>query len=168
MAFEIHDKDNKAIPIKDLDAEAAALWGKEVDPKWYADPTPLFTNDENLQGEDLRKARWDHEIRKTGNWFDVIGHAIHSQGFAMGGWANVVHTMMSSSWPSAFIDTSEGYKDRPVKLKMSIQESGDIYLLHLGDDLKMSLIGSVLYLTPYIDLINHWQSKGYVPVKVQD
>jgi hypothetical protein len=168
MSFQINDKEGKAIPISELDKEAALSWGKEVESRSYADPTPLFTNDENLQGEELRKAMWDYEMRRTGNWFDVIGHSIHDQGNAMGGWANVVHTMMSANYPSAFIDTSAGYKDRPVKLKMSFTQEGKECTLHLDRDLEMSLIGSLMYYTPYIDLINHWHSKGYKPIKVKD
>lgn len=68
-AFEIHDKEGKAMLIADLDAEACALWGKEVHPKEYAYP----------QHKPEKFASYKEEFEfYTGkeNWFDKIGWRI--------------------------------------------------------------------------------------------
>ena len=70
MAFQILDPNNKPIAIGVLDTEAANLWGKEVDPKWYA--TPLHTPEGlSLRDEFLF-------LRDNLNWFDKIGWLIHA------------------------------------------------------------------------------------------
>lgn len=74
MSFQILNKEGVAVPIKQLDVEAAKFWGKEVDLKWYADPSPKDT--------DVFK-------RKT-NWFDTIGYIIHNPEVEYTkGWDNV-------------------------------------------------------------------------------
>lgn len=39
-AFQILDKEGNPVNMGELDKEAAAFWGKEVDPKHYAVPGP--------------------------------------------------------------------------------------------------------------------------------
>ena len=36
--FQILDKNGKAITMAELDKEASEFWGKEIDPKHYANP----------------------------------------------------------------------------------------------------------------------------------
>ena len=45
--FEILNKEGKAITMAELDKEAAEFWGKEIDPKNYANPFPKKVADEN-------------------------------------------------------------------------------------------------------------------------
>lgn len=45
--FQILDKNANALTIAELDKEAAEFWGKEIDPKHYANPFPKKVTDEN-------------------------------------------------------------------------------------------------------------------------
>ena len=82
------------------------------------------------------------------NWYDVIVWNIANQGHECSGWANVVATMMVSSIGMLFINTDDNYQNVPVKINTieSIQDNVN---------------GVLHFYKPYIDLINHWQSKGY-------
>jgi len=156
MGFQILNSNNEPISIKELDIEAAAFWNKIVDPKWYANPSP--------EGTAVMK-QWS-------NWFDTIGYCIHSQGNACSGWSNIVATMMAESLGMLFIDTSEGYKERPIPIiewqrhDFYNMENEKKISYHLPDKLEENIFGSLEYYKPYIQLINHWKAKGYTPNKI--
>lgn len=160
MGFQILNSNGEPISMHELDREAAAFWGKEVRIKYYATPTIYKGDDE------FKRAMAD----TSGNWFDVIGHAIHYQLHECSGWANIVATMMATSIGMKFIDTSEGYKDRPVDVKYLTATTTDNvnYRINFPEELLMPLYGTMLFYKPYIELINHWQSKGYTPKQVRD
>jgi hypothetical protein len=69
MGFQILNRDKEPISMKELDAEAVALWGVEPDEKMYAGPLPK-------PPEDDMEAYFDW-FRSNGNWFDQIGYRIH-------------------------------------------------------------------------------------------
>ena len=45
-SFQILNTNGQALTMKELDKEAAEFWGKEVDPKYYANPFPNKVADE--------------------------------------------------------------------------------------------------------------------------
>lgn len=153
-SFQILDKEGKPIPIKDLDKQACDFWQQEVHTKWYAHP---------------QKRREDEDefsyISRQGNWFDIVGWNIANQGNECSGWANVVASMIAMSLGMKFIDTSEGYADRPVAVRY-YQDKGKT--LELPKNLEMSIHATLEFYKPYIDLINHWQSFGYQPKVVKE
>lgn len=162
-SFQIHDADGKAIPINLLDAEAAAFWGKEVHKKDYANPSePRKEGESEL--DYLRRSM-------TSNWFDVIGWCIGSQKNYTSGWRNVVHNMIADSLGDAFVS---GKGDEPIPMEyihtcVELRESGQqVKAWHLTDKLETSVYGTMLFYKPFIELINHWQSKGYKPVKINE
>lgn len=164
MSFQIHDSNNQPIPMNNLDAEAAAFWGKEVHPTKYAEPSePKKENEDEVS----------YYMRTMANWFDVIGYNIHSQYSWCSGWANVVANMLNSIHMH-FIDTSEGYKDRPVKVAEFVKYTNNkdsdepTHVMHLDDTLETKIYATLMFYKPYIALINHWQSKGYKPVQVNN
>lgn len=162
MGFQIHNAEGKAISIKELDVEAATFWGKEVHPTSYACP--------QMRKKD--ESGWNYAMRYV-NWFDVIGWCIHNQGHACSGWSNVVSTMIAETIGMHFIDTSEGYKERPVPIIEFVEckelVNGEVKSkLHLPDKIEEKIYCTLQFYKPYIELINHWQSKGYVPVKIKD
>lgn len=76
MGFQIHNKDDQAINLNELDKEAAEFWGKTLDKASYAYPT---------KGPD-----------HTGNWFDVIGYQIHNpETNYTSGWNNIKASLWS-------------------------------------------------------------------------
>ncbi len=160
-SFQIHTPEGKKLTMGDLDAEAAAFWNKEVDSDSYADPS-----EPRKEGESSA----DYYRRSMlGNWYDIIGYNIANQGYAMSGWSNVVHTILSSSMPSFIIDTKEGYADRPVKLLAELEIIDETkFELNWIDNGKVALAGVLLFVKPYLELINHWQSKGYKPVQIKE
>jgi len=166
MSFQILNKEGEALTMKELDAEACAFWKKDSHPKHYADPSEPRREGES-EVNFLRRSM-------TSNWFDIIGWCIHSQGNACGGWPNVVATMIAESIGMHFIDTSDGYKDRPIKLpewqlhEYKNKEGEDKKTYHLPDKVEESIFGIYQFYQPYIDLINHWQGKGYQPLKVNE
>lgn len=74
MGFQIRNAEGIAIPINELDKEAAAFWGHPVWDKNYITPS----------------GSWN-----STNWFDSIGWNIHAQGHYTKGWNNVKCSMMS-------------------------------------------------------------------------
>ena len=40
--------------------------------------------------------------------------------------------------------------------------------LHLADSWEIKLFNALNYYKPFVDLINHWSAKGYVPVKIEE
>ncbi len=156
MSFQIHNSGGVAIPINKLDEEAAIFWGQEIDPKHYAHPQ------KKQEGE----KEWSF-ISRCGNWFDIVGYCIHSPVHACSGWSNVVATMIAESIGMKFIDTSEGYKDRPVPIIEFVSDPNKVGQMHLPESIEEKIWGILTFYKPYIELINHWQSKGYVPVQVK-
>lgn len=69
MSFKILDINNNAVAIAELDADAAAFWGKDVHDRQYATP---YTPKPNL----TMKERFEFHIMNL-NWFDKIGWVIH-------------------------------------------------------------------------------------------
>lgn len=161
MSFQILNKEGNAIPINELDKEAAEFWGKQVHLEQYASP---FKPEPGMSEMDILRADM------TSNWFDVVGRAIHQQGFALSGWANVVHTMIAEHISSKFIDSSKGYEDRPVLVPEFVEEITDdaSKVYHLPDKIEIKIWGILAYYRPHINLINHWQSKGYTPLQVKE
>lgn len=166
MGFQILNKEGNAIEIYELDKEAAAFWNKEYQTKDYANPAEPKREDESPI-DFLRRSM-------CSNWFDVIGYCIHSQGNACSGWSNVVATMMAESLGMHFIDTTEGYKDRPVPLVdfVSSEKLNDdgttTKVLHLPDSIEVKIYGTLSFYKPFIELINHWHAKGYTPKAIKD
>lgn len=157
MSFQIHNSEGIAIPINKLDEEAAIFWGKEIEPKNYACP----------QKKEEGEGNW-HYISRCANWFDVIGYCIHSPGYACSGWSNVVATMITEPIGMKFIDTSEGYKDRPIPIVEFVSDPNTLGQMHLPNNIEEKIWGVLTFYKPYIELINHWQSKGYIPVQIKD
>ena len=165
MGFQIKNKEGEAIAINELDKEAAEFWGKEVHKKDYANPS-VITEDMTSFEKAMAEV--------SSNWFDIIGYCIHTEGNACSGWPNVVATMIAEHIGMKFIDTSEGYQDRPIVLPQFVSskylnaEGEERPAMHLPDELEQRIYGLYMFYEPYINLINHWKAKGYTPHKVED
>lgn len=146
MSFQILNSNNEAISLGLLDQEAAAFWGKELKDRQYANPTPLFTNDANLQGIELTRAMARYEFSQWSNWFDMVGWNIHHP-----------QTNYTTGWDN-------------VKCSMWAVQAYSLYKHIFGDEehLKLHIEAAKAYLKPYFDLVDHWASKGYTPVQVKD
>lgn len=157
MGFQILTKDNKAISLNDLDKEACEFWHQEFDPKHYAQPGQ----------DDPTKDELTNLMNRGGNWFDVIGYCIHRQQDAESGWTNVVKEMLVENIGEKFIDLSAGNQDRPVQVAKFEPREGYPNQVFLPESVEIAIYGILAYYRPYIDLINHWHSKGYKPKKVE-
>lgn len=73
MRLIIKDKEGNKINLVNLDIDIAKLWNKELT-KEYANPTPEFTNPNNLSGIELIKAEVRHKFTERMNWYDFIKH----------------------------------------------------------------------------------------------
>lgn len=156
MAFQILDNQGVAIPINKLDEEAAIFWGKELNKKSYATP---FKLQEGINSID----------EMCSNWFDIIGRSISSQGDFFSGWSNIVHTMIADLIGTKFIDFSVGYDKRNVTVYYPedvLNEDGGVIDVLFPDNIKRGIYATLSFHKPFIELINHWQSKGYTPEKV--
>lgn len=80
-SFNIIDENNIPLTITQLDIEAAIFWGKPVDKIRYADPTPNFKNNYDLQGQDLKRAMNKYNLYRSLSWFDTIGW-LASEGYS--------------------------------------------------------------------------------------
>lgn len=158
--FQILDKDANALTMAELDKEAAEFWGKEIDPKHYANPFPKKVADENASLSEKMRVKYENAMNDTFNWFDVIGWNIANQGNYTYGWQNVVHTMVTQSLGECLVRLN---KDEPIKLAEFVGDTE----MHLGSNWEEELYATLTYYKPFIDLINHWMAKGYMPVKVE-
>ena len=158
--FQILDKNGKALTMAELDKEAAEFWGKEVHPKHYANPFPDKKASEDAPLSE--KIRIEHENARNNisNWFDVIGWNIANQGTYTYGWHNVVHTMVTENLGECLVSLRE---NEPIKIAEFVGDTE----VHLESSWEEALYSTLNYYKPFIDLINHWMAKGYMPVKVE-
>ena len=146
-SFQILDKENNPISIKQLDKEAAEFWGKEVDPKWYANPSSKET----------------HPLKQHSNWYDTIGWTIAHKGNYTSGWHNVVNDLISETLGQKFID----FEDKTTVKVAEFQKSGET-TLSLPEKVEIDIYFCLEYYKPYIQLINHWMGKGYTPKQIKE
>lgn len=80
------------------------------------------------------------------NWFDMIGFKIANQSnyHTLGTWTNVKHTIHMSI----------------LERKITDSKTGELSLSQEDIDFVRQ------YIKPYIDLINHWESLGYIPLQI--
>ena len=152
-AFKILNAEGHALTMAELDKEAAEFWGKEIDPKHYANPFP------KEEGNNLSAMR-ANALNNSLNWYDIIGWNIAHQGNYTTGWRNVAHTMVTETLGECLVNLR---KDEPIKLAEFVGDTE----LHLPDEIEIKICSTLNYFKPFIDLINHWMSKRYVPVKVE-
>lgn len=120
MGFRVLTADNQAISMEELDIQACEFWGLVPSLKYYATPSS-----------------------KVSNWFDLIGHEIHSPSVNWtSGWKNVKCGLLSM----LNVDLAE----YPVEAQVERLKSNNEFL------------------KPYFGLIDHWESKGYKPERVKD
>lgn len=145
-AFQILDKENDPISLTQLDKEAAEFWNKTVDPKWYANPSP--------EGTDV--------FKQCSNWFDVIGYTIANKGNYTSGWHNVVNDLIAEALGQKFID----FENKDTVKVAEFEKSGET-TISLPNSVETSIYFCLEYYKPYIQLINHWMSKGYQPKQIK-
>lgn len=104
MGFQIKDKEGKPLSLQQLDEEAAAFWGKDLDLRKYATP------------EKITPGMSEMDIAFTnsrGNWFDIIGWHIHSpQNNYTSGWNNIKNSIWLVCASGLLLD----YKDSELML----------------------------------------------------
>ena len=93
-SFQILNANGQALTMAELDKEAAEFWGKEIDPKNYANPFPDKVADEGASFAERMKIDRDNALNNAQNWFDIIGRAIANQENYTTGWQNVAHTLV--------------------------------------------------------------------------
>lgn len=146
MSFKILTASGEAIAINRLDEEAAAFWGKEVQAKSYTTP-------DEPKGEDESEIQfWG---RQHGNWFDIIGHQIHSwESYNKMTWKSISQNLLADTTLLDVLlpDGTPVLWDNETGLEESIQ---------------VRIIGCLEYIRPYIALMKHWEAKGYVPVQIK-
>ena len=158
--FQVLDKDAKALTMAELDKEAAEFWGKEIDPKHYANPFPEEKVSEDAPLSEKIRIKYENARNNACNQFDVIGWNIANQGNYTYGWQNVVHTMVTQTLGECLVRLD---KDKPIKLAEFVGDDE----IHLESSWEKELYSIINYYKPFIDLINHWMAKGYMPVKVE-
>ena len=155
-AFRILDKDGKAISLKELNKEAAIFWGKEPDEYCsYPYKKTKFVNANNLEGEALQRAirqhHWFEANQETINWDEKIGYAIANQGNYTSGWNNVAYTMYNIHFGGFPINTDNKEK----------------VTLFTPEQIEIEIQAVLQLLKPFLELIQHWQEKGYQPEQVK-
>lgn len=154
--FQILNKDRVALTISQLDAEAAKFWGKEVHPKNYANPFPdVMPKDDSLKSH--IEAEIENARHNSLNWYDIVGYTIANQGDYTIGWNNVINSLISENLGRAII--SEQFE-----LPEFIQIGDE---LHLPRRIEVRINAVLNYFKPFVNLIRHWESKGYIPVSIE-
>lgn len=106
------------------------------------------------------RVKYENAMNDTFNWFDVIGWNIANQGNYTYGWQNVVYTMVTQTLGECLVRLN---KDEPIKLAEFVGDTE----IHLESSWEEKLYATLNYYKPFVDLINHWMTKGYMPVKVE-
>ena len=123
----------------------AEFWKVESHLKYYAQPI-------NSDGV------------KTINWYDSIGWRIANTTHTYNGWKGVISDLMSATLGDIFIkDSVEGSNN----VDIFWFETTDDKNFTLPRSAEIQLFTTLIYFKPYIDLINHWASKGYKPVQIK-
>ena len=151
-AFKILDKNGKALTMGELDKEAAEFWGKEVHPKHYANPFPDKKVGEGASYSEAVRIERENALNNA---------HIACQGDYTSGWQNVVHTMVVQSLGDCLVNLR---RDKPIELAEFVGDTE----IHLGNSWEEELYATLTYYKPFVDLINHWMAKGYIPVKVEE
>jgi len=81
----------------------------------------------------------------TNSWFDSIGFAISS--------------------PEGYASKEHPWDD--VKCTLWTIQARAMYKLLYKEEFITELNTTRIFLKPYFDLIDHWQSKGYIPIKIK-
>ena len=160
-AFRILNANGEALTMGELDAEAAAFWGKEVNPKNYANPFPEQEVSENASDYEKIRVQSTNALNNALNWYDVIGLNIANQGNYTSGWQNVAYTLLVETLGQCLIHL---HKDEPIKLAKFVGDD----TVHLDERCETKLYFTINLYQPFVDLINHWMAKGYIPVKVEE
>lgn len=155
--FQIKNSNGIAIPINELDAEAAAFWGKEVQKKEYANPTPL-PNYEGLDDQQKNQAYFVYTFRHAPNWFDTIGYQIANPAVQ---WTEGWNNIKASLWSLHSTDMYTSLQDIEYLTRNIPDEHGN---LHSKADIDLMV--KIDHLKPYFELIDHWESKGYQPIRI--
>ena len=137
-SFRILNTEGKAMTMGELN--------KEVHPKNYANPFPDVIVSENASFKEKMQAEMANARNSSLNWYGIIGWNIANQGDYTSGWQNVVHTMMAESLGNCLLNINQ---------------------LHLEDSYEARIYATLNYFKPFVDLINHWMSKGYTPEKIE-
>lgn len=162
-AFRILDANGTALSIKQLDVEAAEFWNKPVHEKYYANPTQPIPITDDMSDDEQICIDIENACRETISWYDSVGWTIANQGNYTSGWPNVAHTLMATSFGEALLHIKH---DEPIGLP-SFHNTTETEV-HLEDKYEINLMGLIQYYQPYVDLMNYWQSKGYVPEQVKE
>lgn len=167
MAFRILDQNGEGIKINDLDKEAAEFWGKEVNDS-YMTPRKILPIPVDASEEDKTKLQRINLTRETsGNWFDVIGYQISdpilNRNYHGTDWKKVKANLCAAVFDSSYsvITPDMGDEDKFDELSKNDNEAKEFKTL------ENRLMGNAYYLAPYLALIDHWDSKGYKPVKIE-
>lgn len=154
-SFQIHNSNGEPIDIHELDKEAAEFWNKPVHNKQYAFPIPE-PNYEGMTDKEKMKAEFDYCCKQSGNWYDTVGYQIANPKVS---WTNGWDNIKACLWAVQSVDL---YKDL-----FDIRRYKDEYgVYHTHTDILIAVIKS--YLEPYYNLIDHWASKGYIPVQIKE
>lgn len=158
--FQITDANNTPIAIAKLDAEAAAFWNKPVDEKYYAYPFTEEVAPENATMKERIQIEMHNAQLSQLNWFEIIGWNIANQGDYTSGWNNVIHTMMAESLGTAILG-------REYKVP-EFEDTDHNEKLHLPVNVEERIYNTLQYFKPFVELIRHWESRGYKPVALND
>lgn len=154
--FQILNKEGVALTMSQLDSEAANFWGKEVHPKDYANPFPMvLPKDDSIESHIEAETR--NAYNTSSNWFDIIGWHIANQGNYTTGWNNVIDSMVTKSLGHAILNDQ-------FELPEFIRVEDE---LHLPEQVEMQIYAVLNYFKPFVDLIKHWESKGYTPASIE-
>lgn len=137
--FQILNSNGVSISINELDKEACEFWGVKLHPKHYASP----------ENERI-------------NWYDSIGWNISITEKPT--WRKVIKSLVYDSFfDGLVVEDKESKQNHFAKFLVTGQNEEGENILHLQDDTEIQIYITMQVHQKYIDLINHWTSKGYQP-----
>lgn len=163
MGFQILNSEGQAISLEYLDLEARKFWHKDTQNWVYEKHPRSYTVPEKVT-EDMRSTD-EAMVLTSGNWFDVIGYNIHSNRYGDPATWDTVRMEIADVHikPIEILSYFEGLEHAKTDADFEKFETSAKMR-----ELLISLGGSYLFTKPYLDLIDYWEDKGYIPKAIKE
>lgn len=165
-SFMIKDAQGNGIALSELNKEAAKFWNKEIIDNRYVHPYPPTIPNGDSDKDRKIALNTDVENNISWNWKQQIGWTIANLDDHTSGWSAVAEQLIRDAIINAVLfEDNDGKLDL---LKLDITEDKE------GITAKSSTFGlyfldkSLKKYKPFIDLINYFNEKGYIPVQIKD
>lgn len=167
-SFMIKDAQGNGIALSELNKEIATFWGKEVEDGRYVHPyAPSVPEDDSIQAR-MRADADDTNNCISLNWKQFLGWNIANLDPHTSGWSAVAEQLMRDVFAYSLMKVEDDGKITLPQLEVTDIRSGeDKGVTVKSNDYRLYFLAEgIKKYKPFIDLINYFKEKGYVPVQI--